>query len=293
MRISTDYRFDNTIGWIDQAVQSMTDAQNQVSSGKRFQTISQDPYAATQSLRLRSVLNDITQYGNNISNVKTSLNTSESALDEMNTLMKQANTLAISAANATTDQATRNSYISQISTIQARLVTLANSQGATGQYIFAGQKNDKPPFAASNGVLTFSGDTNDVTSEVGPGTQMAANTQISDMMTKVYSQLETFKKDLSSGNTSLISSQDIANTKAASDQLIQLRGTVGAQLSTLADLSSQNSKRQLDVTTNLSDNEDVDISAAVTKLQAAQTAYQAALSVASIGFKTSLMNYIN
>lgn len=292
MRISTSYEYGNAISWIDVAVQNMTQAQSQVSSGKRFQTISQDPYAATQSLRLRSVLNDISQYDSNITGVKGSLSTSESALDEMNTLMKQANQLAISAANATTDQATRQNYVSQIQTIQERLVSLANSQGPNGQYIFGGQKNDKAPFAASNGALTFSGDANDVVAQVGPSSTMSSNTQISDLMVKVYGQLETFKNDLTSGNTSLISSQDIANTKAASDALIQLRGDVGAKLSTLSDLSSQNSKRKLDVTSSLSDNEDVDIAEAVTKLQAAQTAYQAALSVASVGFKTSLMDYI-
>lgn len=292
MRISTDMRYDNSISWMDYAVQNMTEAQTEVSSGRRFQTISQDPYAATQSLNLRSVLNDITQYGNNIGGVKANLNSAESSLTEMNTLMKQANQLAISAANATTDQATRNNYITQIQSIQDRLVSLANSQGANGTYIFAGQTNNAPPFAASNGVLKFSGDTNDINAQVGPSSTMASNTQISDMMTKIYGQLETFKKDLSSGNTSLISSQDIANTKAASDQLVQARGDVGAKLSTLSDLASQNSQRQLDVTSDLSNNEDVDFATAATKLQAAQTAYQAALSVANIGFKTSLLNYM-
>ena len=292
MRISTIYQFTNSVSWIDNAVQNVSDAQTQVSSGKRFQTLSQDPYAATQSIRLQSILNDIKQYNSNITGVKASLTTSESALDEMNTLMKQANQLAISAANATTDQATRQNYVSQIQTIQDRLVSLGNSQGNNGQYIFAGQKNDKPPFSAANGVLTFSGDTNDTVAEVGPSATMASNTKISDLLTKVYGQLESFKTDLSSGNTSLISSQDIANTKAASDQLIQMRGDVGAKMSTLSDLASQNSSRQLDVTSNLSDNQDVDVAAAVTKLQSAQIAYQAALSVASIGFKTSLLNYI-
>ena len=292
MRISTIYQFTNSVSWIDNAVQNVSDAQTQVSSGKRFQTLSQDPYAATQSIRLQSILNDIKQYNSNITGVKASLTTSESALDEMNTLMKQANQLAISAANATTDQATRQNYVSQIQTIQDRLVSLGNSQGNNGQYIFAGQKNDKPPFSAANGVLTFSGDTNDTVAEVGPSATMASNTKISDLLTKVYGPLESFKTDLSSGNTSLISSQDIANTKAASDQLIQMRGDVGAKMSTLSDLASQNSSRQLDVTSNLSDNQDVDVAAAVTKLQSAQIAYQAALSVASIGFKTSLLNYI-
>ena len=77
------------------------------------------------------------------------------------------------------------------------------------------------------------------------------------------------------------------------NQLTTERGYVGTKLQSVATLTDNYSKRITDLTGSVSDIEDVDLSAAIEKYTLAQTAYQAALSVASQGYKLSLLNFIS
>ena len=292
MRVSTSERYSETSTAIQNAQQQMYTLQQEISTGKRINQPSDDPNGTFQSLGLTSLQNTLTQYNSNLSYAQGFLQSSDNALNSTNSLVTQAYTLAVQAANSSTPQSAMAGMATQIAQMQQQIVSLANSQGSDGQYLFAGQKTQAAPFTVSAAALVYSGDTNNVTVASGPGQTMAINTQAGSMYTTLYSQLETLKNDLSSGNVSALSNVDIANLQSSENTILQARGAIGGNLQQVTSLTSTNTLRTTDLTTQISNLTDANIAQVATAYQSASTVYQAALTMAGQISTLSLANYI-
>jgi flagellar hook-associated protein 3 FlgL len=292
MRISTAYQFDAYTQSITTANESMFDAQNQVITGRRINKPSDDPFGMTSVLNMQALKSNLTQYTTNLNSAKSLLSYSDHALSDVTSLANQAYTLALNGANAATDQTGRNGMAQQITSIQQQILNLANTTGPSGQFIFGGQKNNTQPYAAVNGALVYSGDTNSINAEVGPQQTIATNVNASATLQNLYAQLESLKNNLTGGNTSAISGVDVANLQASITTVNQMRGDVGARLQSISNLVASNTRRSDELVGNISNVQDVDMASAISKYQSAQTAYQAALSVANQGFHLSLMDFL-
>lgn len=292
MRISFGLQYDSYRSDISRAQGQYFEAQRLVSTGKRIQTVSDDPFGATSAISMRTVRAASNQYATNAQSAKAALSFSESSITEISTLLKRANELAISGANATTDQVGRDTMAAELTEIQRRLVDLGNAKGANEQYLFAGQKTDTQPFLVSNGGLTYQGDGNNLTAEVSPNNSMTYNVQLGTLLTTTYSQLESLKNDLQGGNTGAISGVDLTNVQSAIKSFDQLRGTIGTSIQTADQAIDHHQRRMDDLTSRISDVEDVDMSAAIIQYKTAETAYQAALQSVNMGNQLSLMDFM-
>jgi flagellar hook-associated protein 3 FlgL len=293
MRVSTQQQFDFYVSQIEAANSRYLDAQRQVITGKKFELASEDPSHAHFVISANTIKARTEQLDKNLRGAKDYLSNSEASFDEMNTMFSRAYTIAVNGANSTNDQASRDAMANEISETQRRLVFLANSTGANGQYIFAGQKSDVKPFVETPPTLTFNGDDNPINVEVRPNETMRVNTQgAGAMISGLYDTLETLKNDLLGGDVDKIGNQDIKSLQDKSASINAIRGDIGSKLQTVTALSDQNQKRIDDLTMQVSDAQDVDLSQAVINMQSAQTAYQAALQVTSRGQSLSLMDFL-
>ena len=292
MRISTAYQFETYAGDIRLANDRLAKAGKQVSTGKQLLKPSDNPLGSTRTLTLRSYRVATDQYESNITSAKGILGYSEEALSSLHNGIKRAYTLAVQGANTSTDQAGRNAMAQEISDIQARLVQIGNSRGPSGQYIFAGQDNGSAPYSASGSGITFSGDTNPVLVEASPSETIQVNTISEPLFSNIYNSLETLKNNLLGGNVGAISGTSINDMQAALNSISSERGAVGVKLRQVQDYSEQYTRRVDDLTAGISDIEDVDVTTAIMNYQLAQTAYEAALRVASQGYQLSLMDFI-
>lgn len=293
MRIGTQQQFDFYTSQIQSAQERYFDSQRQVLTGKRFELASESPSDAhfvvsANTLRMRTE-----QLDKNLRSAKDYLGNTESAFSELNSLMNHAYTLAVNGANSTYDQAARDSMAKEIGEAQTRLVALANSTGANGQYVFAGQKTDVKPFTVTAPLLTFNGDDNPIQVEIRPNETMRANLQgAGTLLQSMYADLESLKNDLLSGDLSKVSNSDIAAMQKQLKQIGDVRADVGTKLQTIQSLADQNLKRIDDLNNQISDVQDVDMAEAITKMQSAQTAYTAALQVTSRAQNLSLMDFL-
>jgi len=292
MRISTAYQFDSYTNDIRLAQERMATAGQQVSTGKRITTPSDDPLGTSRSLSMRSVMAATKQYQQNLQTAKGILGYTEDAVGSLYDSVKQAYTLAVGGANGTTDQVGRNAMAQQITTIQERMIQIANTRGPSGQYIFAGQDSANVPYTLSGSTIVYGGDMNPMNVEIGSSETMQANSISEPMFSDLYNKLETLKNNLLGGNVGAISGVSINDMQTAMQNLNTMRGTVGAKLQKVNDYSSMYTKRVDDLTQGISDIEDVDSTQAIMNYQLAQNAYQGALSVASKGFQLSLMDFI-
>lgn len=292
MRISTRYQYDTFQYDIDQAQERLTNISLQLSSGKRINQPSDDPIGVNQSISMRGLQSAMGQYQKNLNSAKGTLGYTDNTASEMTDLVNQAYQLAVAGASSTTDQKGRDAMASQITALQSRLVSLANTKGPDGSYLFAGQKSDTLPYTQSTNSLVFNGDTNPISVESGPGQTIQTSVPGEPLITTLYNSLESLKSNLTGGQVGAISGVDIANMQSSLDSITGMRGTIGARMQTVQDLTTQWQNRSDEMTKNISDIEDVDMSAAMVQYQEASQAYTAALTVAGQGFRLSLMDFI-
>ncbi len=293
MRVTSNYQYDVYRNNIRNAQANYFLAQERVMTGKKFTRVSEDPVAALTSLNVRSLRSRLEQLDKNLMVAQEYTGTTENVMDELNNVLKRAYTLAIQGASDATTQESRNAMADEIASLQTRLVDLGNTQGVGGKFIFAGQDSDTKPFSAAGGVMSFAGDTLPINVEVRPNEVMRANLENADTtFAGMYTTLENLRTDLLGGDVGLLSDQDVAAVQASMNQLSGARGLNATKLQEIERLRSEGSRRMDDLTKTISDNEDIDLAEAITKMQMAETAYTASLQVASQGFRLSLMDFL-
>lgn len=293
MRISTPYLFENYTDHIGRTMEAYAGAQERVLTGKRFQRASEDPGAAAFVVSATALKARFQRLDDNLRTAKDYLGNTEQAFTEIHDIFKTARTLAVSAANGTQDGPGRQAMATQIAQLQERLVDLGNTQGASGQFIFAGQESDTKPFSWNPPTLTFSGDDLAVTIEAKPGEAMVVNVpQADDTFDRLMTNLENFRQALLGGDASLIGERDLKALQASLEEIGLVRASVGTRLQSVDALHDRNVQRMDELTRQVSDAQDIDLAKAMTDLKSAETAYQAALQVASQGFQLSLMDFI-
>lgn len=292
MRVSTRYQYERYQSDISRAQERYVSLQSQIASGKRINTISDDPYGAVTSVSLRSLMGATEQYVANVGRAKGQLGLAESSLEESSKLMKRAYELAVSGANSSTSQEGRNAMAAEAREIQRRLVDLGNSRDGSGRYIFAGQMTDTKPFVVNGATIDFNGDTNSVLVESGPGETIASNIDISGQFKNAYDKVKELIDNLEGGNLGGLSGVSLPALQAAGSQITNTRGEIGTRMQTIEQIKTDYTRRIDDFASQISDVEDVDLAEVLLAYKQAETSYQAALQVTSQGFRLSLMDFI-
>lgn len=293
MRVSSSYQYETYTNNIQKAQSEYFRVQKQISSGRAFESASEDPLNAHLAMNSRGLKLRFEQYDKNLRSAKDYLGNSEQALGEIGDLLNQASVFAIQGASSALDPAASQSLAQQVDALQDKLVRLANKQGSQGQYIFAGQKTNTKPFSEVAGVLQFNGDDLPILSEIRANEYSRINGQGMDVaITDIYNELEDLKANLNSHDIIKLSDESVANLKTLRDQATSMRADMGARLQTVQQLETENTRRIDDLTAEISGFEEVDITEAFVRYQQAENAYSAALQVASQGMGLSLMDFM-
>jgi len=293
MRLSTNYQFDRMQSSVQRSGQAYFDAQYKVTTGKRMNRLSDDPAAIEPLVSMRSLKASMDQYNSNLKVASNTFAASENAFSEVATILNRANQLAISGGTATASSTQRQAMADEIKSLRERIISLGNTKAANGDYIFSGTNLDVKPFQDNGTVVTFQGDTMNRFIESGPGERInltLANSKQAFMDS--ITRLDALQTALTMGDQATLNGPMLTDLKSSQDAFNQLRGEIGMKTQSLQATKTSFERRSLDLTQGISDLEEVDLSQAITDMKKAETAYQAALQVTSIGSKLSLMDFI-
>lgn len=148
--------------------------QSRLSSGNKFNTLSENPIGGTKALQLSEILEQQEQILTNIRHADSFLAASDSAIGEINELLIQAHSIASEMVNVDADQAQRDSMAELVKGIIDQLVTVGNRSYA-GVHLFGGQQTISTPFTQDSGGVEYRGDTGSLTSHVGVGQDPSVN----------------------------------------------------------------------------------------------------------------------
>jgi flagellar hook-associated protein 3 FlgL len=186
---------------LNQLESGISTTQNGISTGLSFTTASQNPVAAGLVSGYNQVLAQSQQYTANGNSAQGSLNTEDSALTQFQNQLQTLRDLALEANNATQSPADRSAIATQVSQIQGTLLSIANTQDGSGNYIFAGYSTQTQPFAQSAAGASYSGDQGQRQVQIGAGQTVV----VGDNGDLVFNQIKTgngtFNVTQASGNS--------------------------------------------------------------------------------------------
>ena len=284
MRISTNTIYQTAISKISSLQAEQSKLQQQIASGKRLLSPSDDPIAASRALEISQTQSMNTQYGKNrqIANMHlTGLDISLGSITDELTATRT--TLVGNAGTLSTDQRTVLS-----TNLKASLQTLlgyANTKDAIGNYMYAGFQSDTAPFTATATGATYNGDSNQQLIQVDAHRKMAVNVTGDSVFQaggndifSTYSDLITILDNAASTDTAV--SNGIAAALSSMDSAISTvaitRSTGGSKLNELEALNNTGDSRDLQYAQALSDLQDLDYAQALSDLSQKKIILEAA-----------------
>lgn len=186
MRISTSLLFETGAARIGELQSKVAKTQDQLSSGKRILTPSDDPVAAAQVLGLRQSQSINSQYKTNRENARSTLNLEEGTLQSVTELMQDMKATIVEAGNGSLDDTQRSYLATQLNERLEQLIGLANTRDGNGDYLFSGYRSTTQPFSKTSTGAQYSGDQGQRMAQAGPKRQIA----MSDAGSRVFEAIK-------------------------------------------------------------------------------------------------------
>lgn len=188
MRISTVTIFEQSLNAMNRQQGEFLRVGQQIASGRRVLNPSDDPQAAARAVGLQQSIATNQQFADARISTRNALSQEESVLNSIADAITSAKTRLVQAGNDTLSDADRTSIASDLKGIYEALVGLGNSADGNGRYLFAGYKDNSPPFVKSPaGNIEYQGDEGVIAQQVDSARQMPSSDNGRQIFQSVHS----------------------------------------------------------------------------------------------------------
>ncbi|MGA9175665.1 MAG: flagellar hook-associated protein FlgL [Desulfobacterales bacterium] len=287
MRVANRYIFESVKYNLGSISEELSKANEIATTGKRINSLSDDPVGLTQSLTIQSDLAGIEQMGRNIDYGNSWLSASESALTSVENILSDTKALCVQMANGTMGADQRSAAAETVQNNLDEIVSLANTNVA-GNYIFSGSKTDTIPFD-QNG--NYSGDSNAFSIKISKNSTIEIGSAGDAVFGMVFSTMADLKTALQGNDVSGIQGAiDAMDTHF--DDITAKISDIGAKMNRMEIKDKIYQDFDFTNTERLSKIEEADIAEAIMNVKAAELTYQAALASSSKVMTLTLMDYL-
>ncbi|MGA2747699.1 MAG: flagellar hook-associated protein FlgL [Verrucomicrobiota bacterium] len=311
MNVTTTSFSTNFLANISQLEARQSTLQNEATTGLKVQEPEDDPAVMNQVLNLQTEASADTQYQSNITQLTDSATTASDALNSLQTIVEDASEIATEAGGV--DSSTQlSTYATQVGQLIQEAVQLGNTKDANGNYIFGGTNTGNPPFTAATDAsgnvtsVTYNGNTSVAKSEIAPGLTVSAQSVgenntgagasgvFADSRTgaDIFNDLISLQQNLTSGNTSAISTTNTPALSKDEDNVVTQISANGVLQSTLEAAGTTTTQQTTALDTQMSNDTNADLAQTLTLLDQTQTAYQATLQSGVMVASLSLLDFL-
>ena len=274
--------------------ESLLKAQKIVSTTKKINSPSDDPNGMVKVLAYRKTLASIDQYKTNISNGKTWIEISQTALEEIESLLGTVKQVAVDQSAGNLD--TRAIALEEAKDLYDQILSLANTK-CGNSYVFAGHESTTAPFSRDNDyVATYHGDDGEIKIIIGENTEARINAtgeELFDSGTDVFGVLKQLIDGLETDPYDPSDVYDlIGPLNNAVTQIRESNAQIATTYTRLGLTENQLSKFKLNIENMLSDTEKADMTQAIVDLQQQEAAYEIALEVAARIIQPNLIDFL-
>ena len=142
MRITNSMMVNNMLLGLNRNTQKLNDIYMQMTTLQKIQKPSDDPIIAGRALKFRTSVAELTQYGDNVKQAKSWMETTENALVNTRSVLDSMRERCDQAASDILNTDGRKKVIEDLKELKNQLVLEGNVSYA-GRYVFSGFKTDK------------------------------------------------------------------------------------------------------------------------------------------------------
>ena len=227
MRISTNTIFNQNVTQLDTLSSNLQQTQQQVSSGQRILTPSDDPAGAALALQITQTSALNAQYVTNIGTTNDAATLTEGTLQGVTSLLQNIQSTAVQAGDPALAASDRATLATNLQSNLTQLLGLANSTDAVGNYLFSGFKGTTQPFVNTANGVQYNGDDGQRLIQVSPNQQVATSSSGADIFMRIKNGNGTFATQATAANTGsgIISQGNVINPAAINGNSYQIAFT--------------------------------------------------------------------
>jgi len=302
-RITTQMTAQNLLANINQSMDRIATTQQELSTGKKINQPSDNPYGTSLSLQLNNQLAGLNDYANNVSDGIGWAQAGNAALSDITNAVQRIRELVVGASNGTLTQADMSADAAEVGQLVDQIKQDANTQ-YNGQYIFSGAATSTQPYQPGSNDA-YAGDTGQVSRMIGPNTSVAVNANLSGVLGtgqtvagqpagdgRLLNTLRNVVDAMQSGNSGALSGT-LSQLDTNLNSLTGLTAGVGATTDRLQMASSRIQSLQAADTEVLSNTQDADMAQTEVDFSTEQAALTAALQAGAHIVQQSLMDFLS
>ncbi len=188
MRISTLTMYNQNVTSMNRQQSDFLKIGQQLASGKRIVSISDDPQGMTKALSVGQSKAMSEQFDQARISVRNNLAQEESVLNTVTDVYTRAKTLMVQASSDTLSDADRASVASELRGVYESLFGLANSRDGSGRYMFGGYQDDTAPFVKNGaGEVDYVGHPDVREQQIDGDRKLAVGHSGGDVFNRVHS----------------------------------------------------------------------------------------------------------
>jgi flagellar hook-associated protein 3 FlgL len=302
-RVTQQMTASNLLANINQALDRIDTTQQELSTGKKINQPSDDPYGTSLTLQLNNQLANLTSYSNSVTDGTGWAQAGNAALSDITNAVQRIRELVVQASNGT-NQSAMSADAAEVGQLIDQIKQDSNTQ-YNGQYIFSGAATGTEPYQSGSSDA-YAGDTGQVTRQIGPNTSLAVNANLSSVLGtgqttsgqpagdgKLLNTLRNIVNDMQSGNSSALSASDLSQLDTNLGSLTGLTADVGATTDRLQMAASRIQNLQASDAQSLSNTQDADMAQTEVDFSTQQAALTASLQAGAHIVQQSLMDFLS
>ena len=234
MRMSTSMAFDTGASGIAKQQYELLKTQQQMASGRRVNSASDDPIAAARIVDVESAQGLNQRYLSNQVSARNDISVTESNLGQATSILQDIRTLLVQAGDGAYGDHDRADVAKEIEVRKNELMALANSKDANGRYVFSGFQESTPAFAQTGAGVVFQGDEGRRSVQVANGRTVNTSLSAAAVFDRVPTGNGVFTTGAPAANTgsAMISVGQVANATALDGHSYSLSFHVAAGVTT-------------------------------------------------------------
>jgi flagellar hook-associated protein 3 FlgL len=279
--------------------------QAKLASGKQIVKPSDDSEKSAVIQRLQTAIDRQSVYERSLDTAENRLASEESALMSSERILQRIRQLAVQSNTDTLSVDDKEILANEITSLREELLSLANTQDANGNYVFAGSNVQAKAFDVNaDGDIIYQGDKTQTSVDISDQRRLVLNRAGDEVFMSVDREVDGDTQNISffkviDDFAQALATDDEDALNLGLEEISSITERMGASIADLGSrISTVNNQREILEDTNLryqdllSNAQDLDYATAVTKLSAELLSLEAAQASFAKISQLSLFNYI-
>lgn len=272
-------------------------AQEQVTTGRRINRVSDNPADAVSALNQRATLRRLEQFSRNAEEATTWFDAGDAALSDVSDRLAGVRATLVQANSGANDAISRAALANEIRAQRESILLAANSE-RSGRPLFSGNVAGAVAYDA-NGV--YQGDNGAVNLPITGGVTLqvnrtgpeifGTNNPTDPTQGDVFQMLDALATAVENGDTAKIAA-GLGQIDAATKRVATAQVQLGSRASQLEDLANSLEDSKVSLKAGISNKENIDFAEAVINMKTREAAYQAAIQATAKVIQPSLMDFL-